>query len=93
MNFLKSPHGVQLGRIRAVLGSCGAVLQALAAFLGCSGLRVSRPGFLLRPSSGRRGGAWFRRGSRGPPRPSWTHPAVFAGCPGALLGPSCAAFW
>eukprot|EP00959_Pyramimonas_sp_CCMP1952_P399436 8369157-Pyramimonas_sp.AAC.1 len=32
--FLTSPHGAQLGRIRAVLGSCGAVLRAPCGFPG-----------------------------------------------------------
>eukprot|EP00959_Pyramimonas_sp_CCMP1952_P178086 3722372-Pyramimonas_sp.AAC.1 len=65
--------------------SCGT----LAAFLGCSALHVSRLGSFLRPSSGRRGGAWVRRGSRGPTGPSWIPSPVFEGCLGALRGLSC----
>eukprot|EP00959_Pyramimonas_sp_CCMP1952_P081366 1700055-Pyramimonas_sp.AAC.1 len=73
---------------RAVSGQSGAPVgpscSPLAAFPGCSGLRVSPLGSLLRPSWGRRGGVWVRRGLRGPPRPSWILSAVLVGCLGVL---------
>ena len=56
LHLLRSSHGIHMGRLRAVLGSCGAVLGALLGRLEAS---LGRLGALL-------GSSWLSGGLLGP---------------------------